>query len=170
MLRAPDLRTIYAAVSISVGALLLGLIFWHSSGTDPMWAIAAFVLVYDPDPRAAYGAGISRLLYTLLGCALSVGAIFLFGLHKWLLPAGLAVTVFACGYFLAFRNGWRALLVCVTLVIGSSLIDPGGEARIALTRGIEVAAGSTLAVLFSVPFAYFARRAAIKISRRRSGK
>ncbi len=162
MPRLPDLRTIYAAVAITTGTFLLGFTFWNSGDTDPMWAVAAFVLVYDPDARTAYGAGISRMLYTLLGCALSVGAIFLFGLHKWLMPAGLGITVFICGYFFAFRGAWRALLVCVALVIGSSLIDPTGDVHIAFTRGVEVAAGSALAILFSLPFVYFSRRAGRK--------
>jgi uncharacterized membrane protein YccC len=157
-MRAPDLRTIYAAVAITLGTFLLGFTFWHSANTDPMWAVAAFILVYDPDPRAAYGAGVSRMLYTLLGCVLSIGAIFLFGLHKWLLPVGLGVTVLICGYVFGFRGGWRALMVCVALVIGSSLIDPSGDVHIALTRGIEVAAGSALAILFSLPFAWFEKR------------
>ncbi len=124
-----------------------------------MWAVAAFVLVYDPDPRTAYGAGFSRMLYTLIGCVFSVGLISLFGVHKWLLPLGLSGAVLICGYGFGFRGGWRALLVCVALVIGSSLIDPAGDIHIALTRGIEVAAGSALAILFSLPFGWFAKRA-----------
>jgi len=159
MLRPPDLRTIYAAVAVSAGTFLLGVIFWNSGNTDPMWAVAAFVLAYDPDPLAAYGAAISRMLYTLLGCAIAVGAIYLFGLHKWLMPLGLGFTVFVCGYFLRFRGGWRALLVCVALVIGSSLMEPAADVHIAATRGIEVGAGCLLAIALSLPFTTFDRLA-----------
>src|SRR5690606_19612133 len=117
----------YAAVAVAVGAIMLGLIFWRWGNTDPMWAIAAFVRVYDPDTRVAYDSGISRMLYTLLGCALSVGAIHLFGLHKWLLPVCLGMTMFLCGYFFSFKGAWRALLVCVALVVGSSLMEPTAD-------------------------------------------
>lgn len=149
MLRGPDRRTIYATIAVVLGTFLLGLLFWHSGNTDPMWAVSAFVLVYDPDAKTAYRAGVSRMLYTLLGCAFAAGAIYFFGLHKWLMPVCLGVTVFICGYFFRFQGAWRALLVCVALVVGSALIEPSGDIHIAILRAIEVAVGSSLAIAFS---------------------
>jgi uncharacterized membrane protein YccC len=154
MPRPPDLRTVYAAIAVSVGAFVLGFVFWNHN-TDPMWAISAFVLVYDPDTKAAYDSALSRMFFTAFGCVFSVGMICAFGLHKWLMPLALGITVFLCGYFLKFQGAWRALLVCVALVIGSSLLQPTGDIHIAMTRGIEVAAGSLLAVALSLPFGWF---------------
>ena len=158
MPRPPDIRTLYAAFAVLIGTFLLGLLFWHASDMDPMWAVVAFILVYDPDSRAAYDSAISRMCYTFLGGGISVCAILLFGLHKWLMPVGVAFTMFICGYFLKFRGAWRALLTCVALVIGASLTDPSGDVRIAVMRGVEVTAGSLLAVGFSLLFVWFSSR------------
>lgn len=146
-MRRPNFRTIYDALAIGLGALALGRIFWGWGDTDPMWAIVAFVLVYSPDPREAYDSGLSRMFMTLVGCGIAVLAIFLFGLHKWLVPLALGLTAFGCGYFFQFRGAWRTLLICVVIVIGTTLAHPGGEVRFAITRAIEVASGSALAVL-----------------------
>jgi len=158
MARPPDLRTLYAAAAITVGTLVLGLVFWSTGAMNPMWAVVAFVLVYDPDAKTAYDSAVSRLLYTFLGCGLSAGAIMLFGVHRWLLPVCLGITVFLCGYFLRFRGAWRAFLVSVVLVVGSSVMEPSHDMRIAGMRVVEVTAGSVLAVLLSLPFRWFDAR------------
>ncbi len=157
-MRRPNFRTIYDALAIGLGTLALGLIFWGWVKTDPMWAFVAFVLVYDPDPRTAYGSGLSRMFLTLVGGLIAVGAILLLGLHWWLVPVTLGVTALACGYFFQFRGAWRTLLICVAIVIGTTLAHPGGEVRFAITRAIEVASGSALAVLFAWPLEYFTNR------------
>jgi uncharacterized membrane protein YccC len=135
--------------AISVGAVVLGLVFWSARGTDPMWAIISFVLVYDSDARAAASAGLSRLALTILGSALALAAVFALGLHKWVLPASLAVTAVVCTGFLRSRAGWRIVLVTVALIVGSSLLQPELGPYIAVTRSVEVACGSALAIGFS---------------------
>ena len=157
-MRRPNFRTIYDALTIGLGALALGRIFWGWGHTDPMWAIVAFVLVYNPDPREAYGSGLSRMFMTLVGCVIAVVAISLFGLHKWLVPVTLGLTVFGCGYFFQFRGAWRTLLICVIIVIGTTLAHPGGEVGFAITRAIEVASGSALAVLCAGVLEYLIKR------------
>lgn len=134
--------------AIALGALLLGLIFWRFE-TDPMWAIISFVLVYDSDPEAVKRAGIERLVLTILGSLVAMALVFAFGLHRWLLPAGLAITAVLCGFFVRSRGGWRVILVTVALIIGSSLLQPSAGPYIAVTRSIEVACGSALAIAFS---------------------
>jgi len=142
-------KTLYAVLAIPAGTFLLGFIFWNFRNTDPMWSAASFVLVYDPDMRAAYSAGLSRLGHTLLGTLLALAMIYLFGLHKWLLPLGLSVAALVCGLFLHFHGSWRVVLVTVTLIIGSTLLQPEAGLEIALMRSVEVAAGSLLAIAFS---------------------
>jgi uncharacterized membrane protein YccC len=149
-------RTFQAMVAIPLGALILGLFFWHLRNTDPMWAIVSFVLVYDPDMRTAKTVGLARLVHTLAGTGLALGLVYLFGLHKWLMPLGLALAALICGLVLRFRNSWRVLLITVTLVIGASLYNPAAGTSVALLRGAEVFAGSVLAITFSWLVARFA--------------
>jgi uncharacterized membrane protein YccC len=148
--RMPRTEALSTILAVALGSLLLGLVFW-SFGTDPQWAIISFVLVYDPDLRAAWKAGASRLGLTVLGSCLAMGLIFLFGLPKWLLPVGLALSSLICWAFLSSRAGWRIVLVTVALIIGSSLLQPSSGPFIAVTRSIEVTAGSLLAVVFALP-------------------
>jgi uncharacterized membrane protein YccC len=142
-------KTLCAALAIPAGTFLLAFLFWHFHDTDPMWSVASFVLVYDPDMRAAYANGLARLGCTLLGSLIALATIYAFGLHKWLLPLSLSVAALVCGLFLHFRGSWRVVLVTVTLIIGSSLLQPDSGLQIALTRSLEVAAGSLLAIAFS---------------------
>lgn len=144
--RPEALRTVLA---VSLGALLLGLLFW-SFQTDPMWAVISFVLVYDSDALATRKAGFSRLALTILGSALAMAAVFFLGLHKWLLPASLALSALVCWPFLPSRAGWRIVLVTVALIVGSSLLQPGSGPYIAVTRSLEVTCGSLLAIAFSL--------------------
>lgn len=142
--------TFYAVLAVTVGTFALGLMFWHIDGMDPMWAVSSFVLVYDPDMKAALSAGIQRLALTLLGVVISIAMLYLFGLHKWVLPASLALSTLICGLLLHFRTPWRVVLITVCLVVGSSLIEPGDPgSQIALTRAFEVFVGSLVAILLS---------------------
>jgi len=149
-------RTVQAMVAIPLGALLLGLFFWNLRDTDPMWAIVSFVLVYDPDMRKARTVGLARLAHTLAGTVLALGMVWIFGLHKWLMPLSLALAALICGLVLRFRNSWRVLLITVTLVIGASLYNPAAGQSVALLRAAEVFVGSVLAIVFSWLVARFA--------------
>ncbi len=149
MKRRISSESVLSVAAIFVGALVLGLVFWSVRGTDPMWAIISFVLVYDTDARAAAAAGWSRLGLTILGSVLAMGAVFGFGLHKWTLPVSLAVSAALCAGFLRSRAGWRVVLVTVALIVGSSILQPELGPYIAVTRSIEVACGSALAIAFS---------------------
>lgn len=148
MPHASRTEAVCTTAAVSLGALLLGVTFW-SFNTDPMWAIISFVLVYDPDVQSALKAGLSRLALTVLGSVLAMGAVYAFGLHKWVLPLSLALTALICSTFLRSRAGWRVVLVTVALIVGSSLLQPSIGPYIAVTRSIEVTGGSLLAIVFS---------------------
>lgn len=141
-----------------VGVLLLGLIFWRVGGGNPIWAITAFVLVYDPDMKAALASGMNRLVQNLVGAVIAVMAVLLFDAHRWVLPVTLALSVLYCGFVLKFKDGWRALMVTVTLIIGSTLLAPHTELQLALMRAVEVASGGLLAVLLAWPYSWLLRR------------
>ena len=137
-------------MAITIGTFALGLMFWHIAGMDPMWAVTSFVLVYDPDMKAAITAGIQRLALTLLGVIISVAMLSIFGLDKWVLPASLALSALICGLILHFRHSWRVVLITVCLVVGSSLIEPSTSGSyIGLMRAFEVFVGSFVAILLS---------------------
>jgi len=114
-----------------------------------MWAIVSFVLIYDPDMRAAISSGLWRLGHTVAGSAIVLGLISAFGLHKWVMPASLAIGVLVCGVALRFHPSWKTLLVTIALVAGASLFQPGTGLDVATLRAIEVTVGSALAIVFS---------------------
>lgn len=146
MTRSEAISTILA---LSVGTVLLGVIFWRFE-TDPMWAIISFVLIYDADASAVRRAALARLGLTIFGSAVAMALIFLLGLHRWVLPAGLATAALICWVFFSARNSWRIVLVTVALILGSSLLQPSAGPSIAVTRSLEVSAGSLLAAALSL--------------------
>lgn len=139
----------YTVLAVSLGALISGLTFWSFRSTDPMWAVISFVIVYDPDLKAAISAGLARFGLTIMGSVLALAAVFTFGLHKWLLPVSLAIATIVCSFFLPQRASWRLVLVTVTVIVGSSLLQPTEGPTIAVTRSIEVTFGSLLAIAIS---------------------
>ncbi|MEO8205481.1 MAG: FUSC family protein [Chthoniobacterales bacterium] len=140
---------LFTTLAIAAGTFLLGFLSWRFRATDPLWAIISFVLVYDPDMRSAFSSGFSRLVHTLLGVLIALAAIYVFGLHKWLLPLSLGISALICGVFLHFHTAWRVVLVTVALIIGASLLQPTAGLDIAISRAVEVSAGSLLAIIFS---------------------
>jgi uncharacterized membrane protein YgaE (UPF0421/DUF939 family) len=140
--------------AIALGAFLLGFLFW-SVNTDPMFAVIAFLLVFDSDMRSAIGDGLTRLWFTVLGTGIALVCIAVFGLHKWLLPVSLVIGALICATFVFARQARRIVLVSVALIVGSSLLEPEQGLQIALTRALEVAVGSLLAIAFSFLVAWF---------------
>ena len=125
---------IVEAVALAVGALVLGVTFWSYQTTEPMWAIISFVLVYAPESRRVMAAALSRLLMTILGSLLAVGTVWAFGVHKWTLPVSVGAIALLCGLFRRNRGEQRVVLVTVSLIIGSSLLEATSGPYIALTR------------------------------------
>ncbi len=99
-----------------------------------MWAVVSFVLVYDPDIRAAISTGLWRLGHTVVGSAVVLGLIYAFGLHRWVMPVSLAIGVLVCGVALRFHPSWKTLLVTIALVAGSALLQPGKGTDVATLR------------------------------------
>jgi len=140
------------AAAILVGALAAGVTCW-SFGTDPMWAVMAFVLLYDSDKGLVLKAAARRLGLTVFGSVLAMAVIFACGVHKWTLPAALVIGVLVCGVFLPARASWRIVLVTVTLIVGSAILQASLGPYIAVTRSLEVFLGGVLAVGLSLAVA-----------------
>ncbi len=111
-----------------------------------MWAIIAFVLVYEPGEGVALGAALMRLYWTVMGSVLAVLMLTVGGVHVWMMPIGLGITALLGALWAPSLSARRVLLVTVALIVGSTLMQPSSGLFIALTRSIEVAVGSFLAV------------------------
>lgn len=132
-------------VAVVAGSLALSVGFWSIGRHDPMWSIIAFVLVYEPGEGAVLKVAVTRMCWTVIGSALAVILLTVGGVQKWIMPAGLAVAALIGMLWAPSLPARRVLLVTVALIVGSTLIQPSADLYIALTRSIEVVAGSLLA-------------------------
>lgn len=140
------------------GSLVLGAGFWSIGRQDPMWSIIAFVLVYEPGESEVMDAALTRLYWTVIGSVLAVILLTVGGAQRWVLPAGLTLAALM-GIFLApSLMARRVLLVTVALIVGSTLMEASAGMFIAITRSVEVAAGSVLAAGVSWVSARWVRR------------
>ncbi len=114
-----------------------------------MWGIISFILVYDPDDQIILSTAFKRVVFSVFGSLLALGVLFAFGDHKWALPAGIVLVSFVVSLTLKSRSARRIVLVTAALIIGSSLMNPAIATYIAVTRSVEVFAGSLLAIAFS---------------------
>jgi len=148
----------FDVVAVFAGSLALGLGFWSIGRQDPMWAIIAFVLVYEPGESEVMDAALTRLYWTVIGSVLAVILLTVGGVQKWVLPVGLTLSALM-GIFLApSLMARRVLLVTVALIVGSTLMQASAGTFIAITRSVEVAVGSFLAVGASAVAVRWVRR------------
>ena len=148
----------FDVAAVFAGSLVLGLGFWSIGRQDPMWAIIAFVLVYEPGETEVMDAAVTRLYWTVIGSALAVIALTLGGVQKWVLPASLTLSMLIGIFFAPGLAARRVLLVTVALIVGSTLMQPSADLFIAITRSVEVAVGSFLAVGISAASVRWVRR------------
>ncbi|GAT32155.1 fusaric acid resistance protein-like [Terrimicrobium sacchariphilum] len=148
----------FDVVAVLAGSLVLGVGFWSLGRQDPMWAIIAFVLVYEPGEGEVLDHALTRLCWTVIGSVLAVAALTLGGVQKWVLPASLAIAMMLGIFFTPSLAARRVLLVTVALIVGSTLMQPSSDLFIAITRSVEVAVGSFLAVGVSAVSVRWVRR------------
>lgn len=135
----------FDVVAILAGSLVLTFAFRLLGWENPMWAIIAFVLVYEPSACEVMDVALTRLYWTLWGCAGAVVILAVGGGRHWVLPLALGLGALA-GVFLApSLLARRMLLVTVAVVVGSTLMSSSSGLFVAVSRGLEVAVGSLVA-------------------------
>jgi uncharacterized membrane protein YccC len=116
-----DMHGIHYAVSIFIATALLWLIVHRMAKSNPIWAISSMVATSDPLMKQAIMFLRSRLINTLVGCAVGLLFIAIGGERLIMLPLAMAVTVLLSSYVVRVQTMWRQAPISAAFVISAGL-------------------------------------------------
>ena len=114
-----DLHGIHYAVSIFIATALLWLLVHELAETNPVWAISSMVATSDPSMKQAVLTFRSRIINTLLGCAIGLCFIVIGGTRLITLPLAMAVTVLLSSYVVRIQTMWRQAPISAAFIIAA---------------------------------------------------
>ena len=146
------------------GRILLGCtIAWYALHLmhlhNPLWALVSVILVTEPELSAAWLAFVSRIVNTLIGVAIGLPLMYLFGPEFWSVLLGIALSVVICTRLIKVPGSWRIAPVTVAIVMVPSVLAASRRAGLsaAIDRAEDVLLGSAVALLITVVAALMGR-------------
>lgn len=120
-LREDDLLGVRFAVNVFIASIIVWIMLRFFTNASPIWAMASMIASSEPIVRQGLKMFRSRLINTLVGCA--VGLLFLSVGEPtpWSLPFALAITVLLSSYVVRIQVMWRQAPITAAIVIAGSL-------------------------------------------------
>ena len=139
------------AVRILAGCIIVWFILEHLNHRNPLWALITVINVTEPELSAAFLAFKSRIVNTLIGCAVGLSFLYLLGPSYWSILLGIIVSVIICTSFIRVPGSWRVAPVTVAILMTPSVLGGGRSAGLAtaIDRTEEVLLGSAVALLIT---------------------
>lgn len=116
-----DMHGIHYAVSIFFATAILWLLVHKLAKQNPVWAISSMVATSDPLMKQAMLLLRSRIINTLMGCAVALLFIAIGGTRLIMLPLAMAVTVLLSSYVVRIQTMWRQAPISAAFVIAAGL-------------------------------------------------
>ena len=116
-----DMHGIHYAVSIFIATAVLWLTVHKLAETNPIWAISSMVATSDPQMKQAVLTFRSRIINSLVGCAVGLLFIAVGGSHVITLPLAMAVTVLLSSYVVRIPTMWRQAPITAAFVIAAGM-------------------------------------------------
>jgi uncharacterized membrane protein YccC len=116
-----DTHGIHYAVSIFIATAILWLIVHKMAKSNPVWAISSMVATSDPLMKQALLFLRSRIINTLVGCAVGLLFIAVGGEKLIMLPLAMAVTVLLSSYVVRISTMWRQAPISAAFIISAGL-------------------------------------------------
>jgi uncharacterized membrane protein YccC len=109
------------AVNVFIASIIIWITLRFFTHASPIWAIASMIASSEPVVKQGLEMFRSRLINTLVGCA--VGLLFLSvgEPSAWKLPFALAITVLIESYFVRIPVMWRQAPITAAVVIAGTL-------------------------------------------------
>jgi uncharacterized membrane protein YccC len=109
------------AVNVFVSSIIVWITLRFFTHASPIWAIASMIASSEPVVKQGLKMFRSRLINTLVGCA--VGLLFLLVGEPtaWKLPFALAITVLLASYVVRIQVMWRQAPITAAIVIAGGL-------------------------------------------------
>ena len=137
-----DMHGVHYAVSIFIATAVLWFLVHELAESDPIWAISSMVATSDPQMKQAVLTFRSRIINSLVGCAIGLLFIALGGSRVITLPLAMAVTVLLATYVVRIPTMWRQAPITAAFVIAAGLEH---HSRI---RGLQAGVHRVSEVLF----------------------
>jgi uncharacterized membrane protein YccC len=116
-----DMHGVHYAVSIFLATVVLYLLVHRLAKANPVWAISSMVATSDPLMKQAVLFLRSRVINTLMGCAVGLLFIAIGGTRLIMLPLAMAVTVLLSSYVVRIPTMWRQAPISAAFVISAGL-------------------------------------------------
>ena len=109
------------ALNVFIASIIVWITLRLFTNANPIWAIASMIASSEPVVKQGLKMFRSRLINTLVGCA--VGLLFLTvgELTPWKIPFALAITVVIATYIVRIQVMWRQAPITAAIVIAGSL-------------------------------------------------
>jgi uncharacterized membrane protein YccC len=150
-LREDHLLGVRFALNVFIASIIVWTTFRYVTDANPIWAMASMIASSEPVVKQGLIMFRSRLINTLVGCA--VGLLFLAVGEPtpWKLPFALAVTVLLASYVVRIQVMWRQAPITAAIVVGGGLSVHSkiGGVESGLERVIEVIFGCVVALAVS---------------------
>ena len=139
------------AVNVFIASIIVWITLRFFAHASPIWAIASMIASSEPVVKQSLKMFRSRLINTLVGCA--VGLLFLSVGEPtpWKLPFALAITVLLASYVVRIPVMWRQAPITAAVVIAGTLSTHSklGGAELGVRRVAEVVFGCLVALAVS---------------------
>jgi len=112
---------IHYAVSIFFATAVLWFLVHKLAKANPVWAISSMVATSDPLMKQAMLFFRSRIINTLVGCAVGLLFIAIGGMKLITFPLAMAVTVLVTSYVVRIQTMWRQAPITAAFVIAAGL-------------------------------------------------
>jgi uncharacterized membrane protein YccC len=119
-------------VRILIGCVIVWFVLQRIHHPNPLWALISVIIVTEPELSAAFLAFNSRIVNTLIGCAVGLSFLYLLGPSYWSILLGIIVSVIICTSLIRVPGSGRAAGLAV-----------------AIDRTEEVLLGSAVALLIT---------------------
>jgi uncharacterized membrane protein YccC len=117
-----DMHGIHYALSIFLATVLLWISVHEMAKSNPVWAISSMVATSDPLMKQALTFFRSRIINTMVGCAVGLLFIAIGGGGRLIsLPLAMAVTVLLSSYVVRIQTMWRQAPISAAFVISAGL-------------------------------------------------
>lgn len=119
--------------------------------TDPLWGLISCVVVTDLKLEAAMTSFVSRMMNTLIGCAVGLVTLKLFGAAPLVLLLAMAASIIVSADLARVPISWRIAPITTAIVMTPALLLHSAEAglKAAIERTGDVVLGSAVAVAVS---------------------
>lgn len=116
-----DMHGVHYAVSIFFATGILYILVHRLAKANAVWAISSMVATSDPLMKQAMLFLRSRIINTLVGCAVGLLFIAVGGTRLIMLPLAMAVTVLLSSYVVRIQTMWRQAPISAAFVISAGL-------------------------------------------------